>query len=65
MPITIDGKTFEDFNAAVNHVKRTKPDIADPEAYVATVERKQKVAIERTTAGTRRLQRTEIGRAHV
>ena len=59
MPITIDGKTFEDFNAAVSHIKRTKPDIADPEAYVATVERKQKVAIERTTAGTRRLQRTD------
>lgn len=44
MPIVIDGKTFESFEDAVAHVKRTKPDVASPEGYVATVERKQRGA---------------------
>lgn len=43
MPITIDGQTFEDFDAAVEHVRRTKK-IKSPEGYVATIERKQKAA---------------------
>ena len=41
MPIHIDDKTFEDFDAAVEHVKRTKPHIASPEGYVAQIERAQ------------------------
>lgn len=42
MPISIDGKEFEDFASAVAYVKKTKPDIEDPEAYVASIEKKLK-----------------------
>lgn len=39
MPIEIDGKEFTSFDSAVEHVKKTKKNIKDPEKYVATIER--------------------------
>jgi hypothetical protein len=42
MPVEIDGKTFADHKSAVEHLKKSKPEISDPDAYVATVERKMK-----------------------
>jgi hypothetical protein len=44
MPVEIDGKTFADHKSAVEHLKKSKPEISDPDAYVATVERKMKGA---------------------
>lgn len=53
MPIKIDDKTFDDFNSAVNHVKKTRPEIKDPEAYVASIEkiRNAKVKTEEAIKG--------------
>ena len=44
MPIAIDDKTFENFEDAVSWVKQNRPDIEDPEAFVAEIERKQQNA---------------------
>jgi len=44
MPVEIDGKTFESHDAAVKHLKKSKPSISNPDAYVATVERKMRGA---------------------
>lgn len=44
MPVKIDGKTFESHDEAVAHLKKSKPEISDPDAYVATVERQEKGA---------------------
>jgi len=34
-------KHFSDHDSAVAHIKETKPDVSDPDAFVATIERKQ------------------------
>jgi len=44
MPIEIDGKEFTSFDSAVEHVKKTKKNIKDPEKYVATIERTKRKA---------------------
>lgn len=44
MPIVIDGKTFETFTEAVNHVKKTKPRLISPEKYVSRIQKKQRNA---------------------
>src|SRR5690348_4616354 len=44
MPVKILGKTYEDHDSAVQALKKSKPDISDPDAYVATVERQEKGA---------------------
>ena len=44
MPVKILGKTYEDHDSAVQALKKSKPDIGDPDAYVATVERQEKGA---------------------
>jgi len=44
MPIVIDGKTFETFTEAVNHVKKTKPRLVSPEKYVSRIQKKQRNA---------------------
>ena len=41
MPIKIDGRTFRSHKSAVRYIKRKKPGIKNPDAYVATIERKQ------------------------
>lgn len=41
MPVKIDGKSFADHAAAVAYVKKNKPDVENPDAFVATIERKQ------------------------
>lgn len=41
MPISIGHRSFPGFKKAVQYIKRTRPDIEDPEAYVATIERRQ------------------------
>lgn len=41
MPIHFDGRTFEKFTDAVEHVKRTKKGVRDPNAFVAAVEKRQ------------------------
>jgi hypothetical protein len=42
MPIKFNGKKFDKFKELVKHLKRTRPSIRKPEAFVATIERKQK-----------------------
>ncbi len=42
MPIKIGDRTFEKFSQAVSHIKRTRPDVSNPEAFVAAIERKQR-----------------------
>jgi len=44
MPVKILGKTYENHDSAVQALKKSKPDISDPDAYVATVERQEKGA---------------------
>ena len=44
MPVKILGNTYEDHDSAVQALKKSKPDISDPDAYVATVERQEKGA---------------------
>src|SRR5690242_15877099 len=39
MPVPIDGKTYDNHDAAVRAVKANKPNIKNPDAYVATIER--------------------------
>ena len=41
MPITINGKIFPDFSSAVTFIKSARPDIEDPEGYVAAIARDQ------------------------
>jgi len=41
MPVKVNGQTYPCHDSAVNALKKNKPDIADPDAYVATIERKQ------------------------
>lgn len=41
MPVKMLGKTYEDHKKAVKALKKAKPEIKDPDAYVATIERKQ------------------------
>lgn len=41
MPVKMLGKTFENHKQAVKALKKSNPKIKDPDAYVATVERKQ------------------------
>jgi len=41
MPFQMDGQTFQDHAAGVAHIKKTKPEIKDPDAYIATIERQQ------------------------
>ena len=40
MTIQIDDKTFDNFASAVEHVKKTKPQIKDAEAYVSSIEQR-------------------------
>lgn len=49
MPLTIDGEEFADFDAAVAHVKKTKPEIKSPEGYVATIMHSQESIKEQIT----------------
>lgn len=43
MPVKIGRKTFDNFDEAVNYVRRTKKiPIEKARAYVATIERKEK-----------------------
>lgn len=41
MPIKIGEKKFKDFKAAAAHIRRTKPGVKDPNAYVAAIEQAQ------------------------
>jgi len=49
MPVKIDGKTFNNHDAAVRYVKKKKPKIKNADAYVATIERKQRPRRKRTS----------------
>jgi hypothetical protein len=40
MPVKIFGHTYYSHKSAVRAVKRKRPDIKNPDAYVATIERK-------------------------
>lgn len=37
MPIHIGTKKFENFDHAVNYVKRSMPQVSDPKAYVGAI----------------------------
>ena len=39
MPVKIGKKTYKDHDSAVAALKRQKPDIKNPDAYVASIER--------------------------
>lgn len=42
MPLKIGGKKYKSHGTAVGAIKRSKSGIANPDAYVATIERNQK-----------------------
>lgn len=42
MPVKIDGKTFASHAAAVAWVRKHRPKVKDPHAYVAEIERTQR-----------------------
>lgn len=42
MPIKIGGREFEKFKQAEAFIRRSKPDVEDPAAYVASIEQNQK-----------------------
>lgn len=42
MPIKIGDREFEKFRQAEAYIRRTKPGVEDPAAYVASIEHKQK-----------------------
>ena len=44
MPVEIGDKTYEGHDEAVKALKRKKPGIKDPDAYVAVIERNEKGA---------------------
>lgn len=41
MPIKIGKNSFDKFRKAAEYIKRTKPGIKNPSAYVAAIEKKQ------------------------
>jgi hypothetical protein len=44
MPVKIGDNTYEDHDSAVAALKKSKPGIKDPDAYIATIERAEKGA---------------------
>lgn len=42
MPVKMGGKTYKSHDTAVKALKKKKPGLKNPDAYVATIERNQK-----------------------